>query len=429
MSEDRVPEAAKPTLLLLTESWPYDLAREDTFLAPQLPYLERAFERVIVIPSFRGGGRFQLPNTVEIDESLADLLARNSTPLALIRRAFASRLTYRDIRERPSVLTSRQAMKLLIRTTARAELTNSWFRTFLPRTGLRSGDCVAYTFWFDHSTVGLALKKSSNPGLLLVARANGADLFLERHEPPYLPCRRFSLEHLDRLFAASEHAMRYAMERYPWFDACEVARLGVLDPGFESPAPSDGRCVIVSCSGIVPVKRIDLILEGVGLAALRKPGVAFEWIHFGDGPLRLEIAQRARATLPANVTTHFRGHQTTAEILRFYRETPVAAFINASSSEGGAPVAIMEAASCGIPIIATAVGGNREIVSDRNGWLVGSGSFSEGIADALTSLIDRPDEAKAKRLESRRVWQSEYQAAVNFPAFARRLVQLREALR
>lgn len=44
-------------------------------------------------------------------------------------------------------------------------------------------------------------------------------------------------------------------------------------------------------------------------------------------------------------------------------------FVNMSLSEG-IPVSIMEAISFGIPIIATNVGGNAEIVNDETGVLI-----------------------------------------------------------
>ncbi len=286
--------------------------------------------------------------------------------------------------------------------------------------------CVAYTFWCEALTAGLGLAKDEHPGLVVVTRVNGFDLFAERHRPPYIPLRRSTLERLDRLYAVSECGMRYTVDHYPWFEPrCEVSRLGVDDPGRVSPSPSGRRHVIVSCSRMHPVKRVGLILDGVERAARRRPDLRFEWHHFGDGEESEAIERAARADPPENVEAILHGYRTTAEIIAFYQQEPVAAFINASSSEGGSPVAIMEAASCGIPIIATAVGGNPEIVSERNGALVSADPSADEIADALLALVEDPPAALAKRLESRRVWEERFVARVNYVDFARRLVHLR----
>jgi colanic acid/amylovoran biosynthesis glycosyltransferase len=183
----------------------------------------------------------------------------------------------------------------------------------------------------------------------------------------------------------------------------------------------------VSCSRMVPVKRVDLILRAVDRAARSRPDLRFDWHHFGDGPLNLSIQELASTILGPNATAHFRSYSSIDELFSFYRTQPVDVFLNASISEG-TPVSVMEAISCGIPIIATAVGGNPEIVSDLNGMLVGPNPAPEEIASAILALIDRPDRAAAKRQGSRHVWMSKYNADANYAAFARLLVELRHPI-
>jgi glycosyltransferase involved in cell wall biosynthesis len=416
---------AGTTLLFFTESYPHDVAREQTFVEPQLPFLAEVFDRVVVIPARVGGARATPPDGIEVDNGLAVWLAARWTRARLVARALTSRLFWRDLAERPSIARSPRALKRLVSTAGRAELVRSWFRGVV-RAGLDPDRCVAHTFWFDEVTAGLCLVKGEVPGLTVVSRANGADLFLERRRPPYIPCRRATLERLDRLYTVSEHGRRYAVEHYPWFATrCEVARLGVRDSGWLSPTPSAPRIVVASCSGLVEVKRVGLILAGVGRAARRRPDRTFEWHHFGDGDEAAALERQAREHLPANATAILHGHRPTDEIMRFYRDQPVAVFINASSSEGGSPVAIMEAASCGIPIVATDVGGNPEIVSERNGTLVPADAKPDAIADGIMSLIDDPEMAASKRQGSRHVWAERFVADVNYRDFAERLARLR----
>jgi glycosyltransferase involved in cell wall biosynthesis len=201
--------------------------------------------------------------------------------------------------------------------------------------------------------------------------------------------------------------------------------MGVDDPGFVSPEPSGSTRRLVSCSRFVAVKRVDRILAGIDRAARRRPDLHIEWHHFGDGELRESIACQARTTLPANAVAELAGYSSRSDLLNFYRSHPIDAFLNASESEG-TPIAIMEAVSCGIPVIATAVGGNPEIVSDENGVLVGPEGSPEEIADAVLYLIDDPAAASAKRVGSRSVWATRYDAHANYRAFAARLCAIRD---
>ena len=111
--------------------------------------------------------------------------------------------------------------------------------------------------------------------------------------------------------------------------------------------------------------------------------------------------------------------------MSFYRECPADVFINASETEG-TPVAVMEAVSCGIPVIATAVGGNQEIVGERNGILLSENPSPHEIADAILNLLDNRKMSLEMRDESRRIWMERYNADANYSAFAERLRSIRE---
>jgi glycosyltransferase involved in cell wall biosynthesis len=205
--------------------------------------------------------------------------------------------------------------------------------------------------------------------------------------------------------------------------------MGIPDPGFLTKASEDGVFRIVSCAIIRPVKRVDLLLEGIAEAACQRPDLRFEWHHFGNSEVagvREELQARADESLPANARAFLPGYNSQQELFRYYREEPVDVFVNISVSEG-TPVSAMEAASCGIPIIATAVGGNKELVSAESGFLLDPYPTAKEIAGAFFSIIDHPEKISALRAASRAVWQEKYNSEKNLAAFFQRLKTLREA--
>jgi len=422
-----MPSRPPSTLLLFTQSYPFDVAIEGTFLDPELPYLREAFDRVIVIPATCEGSRTRPPDGIEVDESLARYLSSHANRLGLVMRASVSRIARSDLTERPALLTRRTTMSRLAITAGKAELTRVWVERMLAREGLRTSSCVAYTFWCEATTAGLGLVKRDRPDVVVVSRAHGADLYADRYAPPYLPGRRFTLQQLDRLLPDSDRGVEYVTKRYPWFARrCEVARLGVADPGFLARPSDSGHFVLASCSRMVPIKRLDLILRTLDLAARGSPDIQFEWHHFGDGPLRASLEAQALDLLGANAAARFHGYPSRDGLFEFYRTHPVDVFLNTSLSEG-TPVAVMEAISCGIPVIATAVGGNPEIVSAQDGSLVDPNAEPSAIAAEVMAMIERPELTLAKRIGSRRVWGDKYDAARNYADFAHLLVDLRAA--
>ena len=159
----------------------------------------------------------------------------------------------------------------------------------------------------------------------------------------------------------------------------------VGDPKFVTPSSADGVFRILSCSFCRPVKRIDLMIEGIAALGRAEPARSFQWIHIGDGPEKKSLEDRARSELPKNVAYELRSYPGRSGLLEYYRSNPVDVFINTSKSEG-TPVTIMEAISVGIPIVATSVGGNVEIVTDENGIVISADPMPQEIAGAVRCL-------------------------------------------
>jgi glycosyltransferase involved in cell wall biosynthesis len=106
----------------------------------------------------------------------------------------------------------------------------------------------------------------------------------------------------------------------------------------------------------------------------------------GDGPLRPEL-ERLVLELDLGESVQLLGH--CPEIFTVLSEVDVAVL---ASSREGLPLSLLEAMACGLPLIATSVDGNPEVVEDRaNGILVPPGDV-ETLAQALVELgrdVDR----------------------------------------
>jgi glycosyltransferase EpsD len=83
----------------------------------------------------------------------------------------------------------------------------------------------------------------------------------------------------------------------------------------------------------------------------------------------------------------FRGKVSHEDIAEYYQRSDI--FILPSIMEGLSN-AIMEAMACGLPIIATDVGGNSELVVDGKGGLLVSPKNVEELYKAIKRLINDP---------------------------------------
>lgn len=104
----------------------------------------------------------------------------------------------------------------------------------------------------------------------------------------------------------------------------------------------------------------------------------------------------------------------TATLIRLYQGAT--AFVS-SSDEEGLGVAILEAMSCGVPVVSTASGGPDGIITEgRDGYLVPVGD-AQAICDRLIQLISNPDLNKAMGLAARATILERYATQVASRAF------------
>jgi glycosyltransferase involved in cell wall biosynthesis len=149
-----------------------------------------------------------------------------------------------------------------------------------------------------------------------------------------------------------------------------------------------GAFVLLFVGLLVPVKGPGVLVEA--LERLADPQLFCALV--GGGPLREPLEARVRAG-GLGERVFFAGTRPTAEIPRWMQAAD--ALVLPSLSEGR-PNVVLEAQACGLPVIATRVGGTPELVRDGiNGVLVDRGDPGE-LARAITTL--KQDEETRGRL-------------------------------
>jgi len=164
-----------------------------------------------------------------------------------------------------------------------------------------------------------------------------------------------------------------------------------VDTDFFQPAPDSGLQgqppVIVCVARYVRVKNLPILLEAC--AMLRERGIEFRCVLIGDGASRSEL-ETMRHLLALDRIVEMTGALERNEVLRWWQRASVAAL---SSDSEGIPVSLMEAAACGVPAVATLVGGIPEFVEDGDTGLLVPPRDAASMADALAQLLCDPRRA------------------------------------
>ena len=176
--------------------------------------------------------------------------------------------------------------------------------------------------------------------------------------------------------------------------ACDFMRhLGANNPvtvynGLDMPLPREHGTGICYVGRLIYGKGIqDLIV------AFNRCCVGRDQLHLtivGDGEYRRELEKQANAS-PFRERIKFLGTRDYADVLRTLRESHI--FVNPSYTEG-LPTSVMEAASVGLPIIATDVGGTREIITHGESGLLFQPHDIEALTTNIALMVDDIDKAR-----------------------------------
>tara|TARA_Y100001978_G_scaffold45625_1_gene40653 strand:- start:8667 stop:9854 length:1188 start_codon:yes stop_codon:yes gene_type:complete len=158
---------------------------------------------------------------------------------------------------------------------------------------------------------------------------------------------------------------------------CPGDRQAVRD-GLQIPPDS---FVMIFVGLLIPVKGIDILIEALSQWRDRP-----KWNLYvvGDGPLLATLKERCEEEGIAS-QVHFVGRRSSQDVPQWMQAADV--LVLPSHSEGR-PNVVLEAQACGLPVVATCVGGTPELIRDgETGLLVEPGAVIQ-LREALQTLHD-----------------------------------------
>lgn len=131
----------------------------------------------------------------------------------------------------------------------------------------------------------------------------------------------------------------------------------------------DDAELVVTVGRLVPIKRFDLLIAAFEEVARQRPQAQLLIVGDGDAAVREDLHRRARRV---SDRIHFLGLR--RDLPKIYADADL--FVLSSDNEG-TPVAAIEALAAGVPVVATDVGGLRDILPLEAGELVPRGAVAE----------------------------------------------------
>lgn len=377
-------------LILFTASFPF--GNKETYLESEIVFLAKVFDKVEIYPHYYNQGnkkQREVPNNVQVHTPAYPLskIGRLYQALKGLFKGAKGLLFFKEFFKFKVYKSSRNFLRWLFALfDYLATLGSPQYNRIK-----KEKQAVFYFYWgIGWSYVCLNLNKEVARKCFI--RLHGGDTYLERANG-YLPLRKEIFEKSDYLLPISNDLAAYLENRYNVLpEKIIISRLGVcmLNRVSYFQAIDSTEMHIVSCSNMIKLKRIDMIVEALKFL----DGTLVKWIHFGDGIEMKAIKDQIEASDFKTIKVELIGRKHNSEVLDYYKNYEIDAFVNISKHEG-VPVSIMEAMSFKIPCIATNVGATSEIVNNKNGILLDEDFSINDLVISLQSI--KSDQWKKKR--------------------------------
>jgi len=400
------------SIVLLTQEYPY--GRGESFLKDELDVYALMGVEVIVFPFKQQGSIRQLPKGISLFNAHKNQLQLSVTDLLKI---LCSQWVWKEFFKKFNLLfykTSRNSFYYFLKM---AFVSLNVLKKMEKQRRLKP-DTILYSYWLSGLTGGMILFNRDRPTpLVTISRAHGGDVYENRYQPAYLPFRNFIFSQIDLVATVSKDGCEYIRSLYPQYASkIHTHYLGTRDHGFSASSSTDQLFRLVSCAYVSPVKRLHLLVDSLKALSLQHPDQQLKWTHIGGGEQLHSLIDYAQHQFSGLlIETEFTGDLENSEVLEFYRDYPVDLFVSVSSSEG-IPVSMMEAVSVGIPILATDVGGVKELLAKE--MLISASATDQVIAASIYSAINNLSSMR----DSTKIgdsWRLHFKAEINYKVFAK----------
>ncbi|WP_039767485.1 glycosyltransferase [Caldicellulosiruptor sp. F32] len=413
-------------LILLTIGYPHP--KRDVFVGNEIDFLCKAFDTIYILPvqagkilpkKLKNGDKYKPHEKVkvwDVEYTIKDVLFISPRLIGLaIKEAFKAVFQKSTIRYKILYLW------MIFRWIFLTSITLKNLSKLFEKEGIDPKDTILYSYWFHFLAFAISLFKK--PVALKISRAHRSDLYRELYPQP---CKEFIINHIDKVFACSKMGAEYINKKYNT-DKAVVSYLGTFnDYEINLNKKRSKPFKIVSCARVVSVKRVEKIIDSLE----KITDYEISWIHIGDGDLFGNIKNYADEKLSKkeNISYNFLGFMPNDRITELYAKENFNLFVNTSSSEG-LPVSIMEAMSFGIPVVATDVGGVREIVKDgSNGYLLEKDFSADRLSSLIKRFIEMPEiEYQRFCIEARKTWEEKFNAQKAYEEFVNTVIKLAQS--
>jgi glycosyltransferase involved in cell wall biosynthesis len=276
----------------------------------------------------------------------------------------------------------------------------AWLRQFY---GARQVFNIASQNFGRPDIIHANINNTANVSVVL-GRLDKIPVVLSEHSSAYgrrllkssrIPIIRFFMNHVDVIMpdsnALGQHIRSYRITR-PMVTVPNVVDTGVFYPALPNEQVTSPYREIALIARLSEEKAVHLTIHA--LARLQQQGI-YVYLHIaGDGPERAHLESLAH-DLGLSNWIHFHGYLPKVELAKILRCSSV--FVLSSIWESQ-PSVILEALTCGLPVVAPAIGGIPDVITPACGTLFPPGDV-EDLASKLIYILTNLSEYNPQAIQ------------------------------
>jgi glycosyltransferase involved in cell wall biosynthesis len=221
---------------------------------------------------------------------------------------------------------------------------------------------------------------------------------------------RWKLREVRFVRSISDFNRRFLEDLYPSEarGKIHVIHVGIEPEQYAGGLSPQGAPKLLCVAAHKPYKGLPYLIEACRI--LRDAGVAFHCDIVGHGPMRDELAAMIRERgLDGQVV--LAGAKPQEEVARMMAEAALFVLPSIVAPDGqmeGIPVALMEALASGRAVVSTTLSGIPELVENGGSGLLVPPADASAFADAIRTLLESRDQARAMGLRGREKVRAEF---------------------
>ncbi|MEO9530979.1 MAG: glycosyltransferase [Crocinitomicaceae bacterium] len=367
-------------LLYFTAQYPFGVGEQ--FIVNEIEGLSRKFDQLLIIPfdCSKGDAR-KIPENCELIELKTD----EGNPKKMLQ---ILQILFSELRKCNNKRYFLKNLRFFYSSLIQANSLANRIDKLIDQTKEKRCEMYFYSTWMNENALALAMLKKRKRISNFSFKMRGYDLFDERRPGGYMPFRSFIFNQADGILTMSKQGANYLREKKICSEKIFHNYPGIVSNGRNE--IKEGVFTLVSCSGLIKLKRVEYIAKALGLLDFE-----IKWVHFGDGPEKENISKIIK-NLPQNIEVELKGNVENEKVRAFYVDHKIDAFIHVSETEGFG-YAIIEAYCSGIPAILYPAGGVKELIGSSFSQKVTSPLSPEGLArdiEAFKLKIENNQEVK-----------------------------------